>query len=301
MKRLFIAFTILMCGSTAWFALHRNTILRRHHEALLAETLKAQTLRLGQMRTQLASVTVEVRELKQRLELQPPSAASPGLDALEIPAGSAHLTPEQSERLLDHLGFSWATSSQYLMVSKDTLRAISLEGMHGTRIGDAAVQVLAITPEERAGIESTTQQLMADYAAWAQSHAQRTEPRGDVVAQYSLPADADFSLGLSNHFASAAFQELGAERGSLFLDYARSWMQDLGLGVTGGANSLKVTRYASSAEPHYSMEVKYSGNVMSTDVSPYQPFPPAFLPLFPGGWPDLAQHEGFPLPRDFQK
>jgi hypothetical protein len=40
---------------------------------------------------------------------------------------------------------------------------------------------------------------------------------------------------------------------------------------------------------------------MSTDVSPYQPFAEAFLPLFPNGWPDLAQREGFELPKGFRK
>lgn len=39
---------------------------------------------------------------------------------------------------------------------------------------------------------------------------------------------------------------------------------------------------------------------MSTDVNPWQPFPEAFRPLFPGGWKELAEREGFELPKSFQ-
>ena len=301
MKRILLAVSILTCGSSALLALHRSTVLLRLEAERTSGTLNAETIRLKQSRTQLNTVTVEVRELKDKLEALEGPASDPHAVSFEVPAGSAHLSPDESERLLERLGFNWSSTGDYLMVSKDTLRAISLEGMSGTKVSDTAVQVLAITPVERAGIETTTQQLMADYNAWVQSHAVRTEPSGDVVAQYSVQADADFSLGLSNRFASGLLGTLGSERGALLLDYASSWMQDLGMGGTGGANSLKVTRYPGDGEPHYSFVIKYSGNTMSTDVSPYQPFPPAFLPLFPGGWPDLARREGFPLPKDFQK
>ena len=47
-------------------------------------------------------------------------------------------------------------------------------------------------------------------------------------------------------------------------------------------------------------EVRYSRNTMTTDVSPHQNIPPAFLPLFPNGWPDLARREGFELPKEFR-
>jgi hypothetical protein len=302
MKRLVLALVILGCGTSGLLALHRSTIRIQLAAARADELLLVETQRLVQIRIQLNSVTERVGELKRQLELAEgiANAARQG-NLEEIPSGSAHLSPNQSERLLAELGFNWATSSDYLIVSKDTLRAISLEGMRGAKLGTAAIQVLAITPEERSAIETSTGQLMNEYNAWTQAHAQRVEPSGDVVAKYILPADTDFSLSLSNNFVTGALGTLGPERGNLLLDYAGSWMQDLGMGGTGGANSLTVKRYPSSSEPHYSLELKYSGNVMTTDVSPYQEFPPAFLPLFPNGWPDLAQREGFELPKEFRK
>jgi hypothetical protein len=35
--------------------------------------------------------------------------------------------------------------------------------------------------------------------------------------------------------------------------------------------------------------------------SPFQQFPEVFRSLFPGGWTDLAQREGFELPKEFNK
>ena len=301
MKRLLLALAILSCGTTIVIALHRSTVSLRQGTDQTTESLGEEIRQLAQMRAQLTSVTERVKALKQNLEAQAGPAFSFGTDSLEeIPMGSAHLTPEQSERLLAKLGFSWAAFGDYLIVSKDTLRSISLEGMRGSKIGSAAAQVLAVTPAERTGIETKTQQLMETYNAWLQSHVQRVEPTGNVVAQYTLPTDPGFSLSLSNNFASGLLETLGTERGSLMVDYAGSWMQDLGMGGTGGENGLKVTRYPTGDQPHYSFELKSSGNTMSTDISPYQPFPAAFLPLFPNGWPDLAKREGFILPKEFQ-
>ena len=103
-----------------------------------------------------------------------------------------------------------------------------------------------------------------------------------------------------NNFATAALSVLGMERGNLLRHYCDRWISELGL-QGGGDTSLTVNRYQSGGEAGLRFELKYSGNTMSTEVSPGQPFPEAFLPLFPNGWPDLAKHEGFELPKEFRK
>ena len=40
---------------------------------------------------------------------------------------------------------------------------------------------------------------------------------------------------------------------------------------------------------------------MTTTISPWQPFPEAFRAIFPGGWRDVAEREGFKLPQAFEK
>ena len=49
------------------------------------------------------------------------------------------------------------------------------------------------------------------------------------------------------------------------------------------------------------MELRQARSMMTCGLSPWQPLPKAFAPLFPGGWEELAQREGFELPEEFQK
>jgi hypothetical protein len=297
MKRLLLALVILSGGVSCLGTLHVAAVQLKREVAEKRQALTDETQALAQVKIQLRSVTKQVRELEQRLELEQAAAGSGPDEAEAVLPASAHLSASQSERLLAELGFNWASSDDYLVVSKDTLRAVSLQGMKGTKLSDAACQVLATTPDERAGIEGVTQGLMDSYEGWAEAHVQREEPSGNVVAKYTLPADPAFSESLSNSFASAVLTGLGTERGELLLDYARSWMLDLGMGSTGGENSLTVKRSQSGNEPHLNYELRYSGNLMNNEVySPHQEFPIAFQPLFPNGWPDLAAREGFELP-----
>lgn len=301
MKRLILALSILVAAAGVAGALHKRDVQYRQQAELQAQALATETQSLAEARSRYSQVTDQVRGLKEAMKAARADAGAAGTGRLDDGApGSSHLTPDQSERLLAELGFNWSTTGDYLIVSKDTLREISVSGMRGARLDPTACAVLAITPDERASIESNTQALIDQYRSWAQEHIRREEPAGDIVAKYSLAQDRDFSLSLSNSFASGVFSVLGNERGNLLLDYSSTWLNDLGLGG-GGDSVLTLKRYLSGDEPHLSFTLDYSGNRMSTDVSPYQEFPEAFLPLFPGGWPDLAKREGFALPSSFTK
>jgi hypothetical protein len=209
------------------------------------------------------------------------------------------LTAAQREQLLAELGFNWRTTGDYLIVSKETLRAISFGALRDAKLSDTACAVLSVTPDERASVDATAQSLNAALGDWTRTHAQREDPSGDVVAKYTLPTDADFSQSLSNQFASSVVGTLGDERGELLLQYAHQWMSELGM-ENPGSQTLTVSRYPNGDTSRLSFSVSQStGAMMSTDVSPYQPFPPAFQPLFPNGWSDLAQREGFALPPSF--
>jgi hypothetical protein len=74
-------------------------------------------------------------------------------------------------------------------------------------------------------------------------------------------------------------------------------MNDLGMNGGGEPTTLTVKRHQAG---HLNVEVGNAHGSMSTEVSPYQPFPTAFAPLFPNGWTDLAAREGFELTKDFQ-
>jgi hypothetical protein len=150
--------------------------------------------------------------------------------------------------------------------------------------------------------------LRTEHTAWVIANAQREEPSGDVLARYSLPKDAEFSQSRSNAFASGLLATLGLERGELMQEhYALSWMQDAGMrgGLIGlkadrdDSTTLTVNRYPAGTDGQLIFTIKQAGNNMTAGVTPWQPFPQAFKPLFPNGWPDLAAREGFELPKEF--
>lgn len=304
MKRLLIAFLILSAGATV-FRGFQNSTARLERTAKANETAwQAQIQLVAQTRMEHVRLEQNVRDSERELKEARQAESAYSSSAILIPEPGQHLSPAQREKSLAELGFNWDTTGDYVVVSKNTLQHIRLDGMKGMKLSDVASQVLAITPEERAAINSMTEQVSADYKNWAETNMQRVTPSGDVVAKYTLPPDPQFSQSLSNMFAGAVISTLGSERGQLLLDYSRSWMvaMDMRSYVNPPApTTMTISRYGSGADYHLRVEVNQGGNTMGTDVSPWQPFPRAFQPLFPGGWRDLAVREGFQLPKQFQK
>lgn len=300
MKRILFPVIVLTASAMLFCILRHSTIALGQEAAEARETLMTQIQLMAQARIQLTNVQDQVRELKGNLRELKKINGPQAVERLLSQTGSTHLSAAQSEQLLAELGFNWKSTGDYLVVSKDTLRAVSLEGIRGMKLNEAAAAVLALTPDERANVDALTQSLGQSYQNWAATHAQRAEPGGKVVAQYTLPADADFSQSLSGQFTNGVLSALGGERGNLLLQYSSSWMHDLGM-EGNESTTLTLSRYgADNARLNFTLKSS-NGNNMSTDVSPYQPFPQAFLPLFPNGWKDLANREGFSLPKSFQK
>ena len=131
------------------------------------------------------------------------------------------------------------------------------------------------------------------------ANVQRTEPKGDVVAQYKVTFDEAFTQQVGSTFSNQVFAAIGPERGELLLEYASDWMRAMGmLGVE--PTTLTVNQHDKN-KLRYQFTIKATHSSMTTEISPWQPFPEAFKPLFPNGWADLAKAEGFELPPEFQK
>jgi hypothetical protein len=170
------------------------------------------------------------------------------------------------------------------------------------KLADIAATVFAMTPGERGQVEAAMQRVPADFKDWAASHTERSEPKGDVVAQYTLPP----AMSVSNNFASGVSDALGPERAELIMPAVRNWM--LSIGIRDEPATLVVKHYPAGNEQRLRFEVFKSfapTNVaqlmMRADVSPHYPFPESFRPFFPNGWADLAKREGFELPGEPEK
>jgi hypothetical protein len=127
---------------------------------------------------------------------------------------------------------------------------------------------------------------------------QRSEPSGDVVAQYTVPPlDSAFEQGLSNRLAAEIAAAVGPERTGLFLPQAwREFRSDL---TPTEAETMTVRRSVVDGEPDLICEMTRGARVDTTPVRYAQVPSGWFLKAFPGGWEKLAQQEGFELPARF--
>ena len=67
-----------------------------------------------------------------------------------------------------------------------------------------------MTPAERGAIEASVQRVQTDFRDWASSHIERSEPKDDVVAQYTLPNYPGTRMSISN-FVAGVFATIGSD------------------------------------------------------------------------------------------
>lgn len=320
MRRFWLTIVILSIGTTVFCALRSANQSTQERVAAALADWQVQTQLLCQVRVDQQQLVDRVNDAKRELAALPPVPSRLQLAEAILASGPGALTnysAAQTELLLAELGFNWHTTGDYVIISKQALNGIYFDGMNGLKLTTPAQAVLAITPAEKSAIENVTQQLGTERVQWATSRLERFEPGGDVVAKYALPVDEEFSRNQFSRFTNTVFASLGNERAEWFQRYSQSWMQDVGLRVS--ADMSRVPPEVLAALPNLPTEtkpttltVKRSGNgllftveqansTMTTSVSPWQQLPEAFRAVFPGGWQELAQREGFELPKEFQK
>lgn len=300
MKRLLLTAAIVATGAALFCAFRSSAARFKAESASNRDALVAERASLAQAQEKDTELTKRIHELKRKLVAQPHNNSNEiALANLVGTNDLRHLPPDVRERLLAELGFNWNTSGNYVVVSKDSLRNLGVTAVDADHLTDAVCGVLAVTPEERASIEPLMTRLAGELKDWVIAHAQRIEPQGDVLAKYSLPADSEFSQSLSNRFAGGVIGALGSERGELMLDYASSWMLDMRM--RGDKPTILTVRRPQSGADYLPFVLERDGGGMGSAVSPYNDLPYVFRSIFPGGWADLAQREGFELPKEFKE
>jgi hypothetical protein len=316
MKRIVLILLLLGAGSAVFCASRRVTADIQQDLADCQAALSAQRDLLVRAEAEKQQLALQGGDLKLALAGNGQgSFASLTATGTSVPGPDA-LSPDASEQLLAALGFSWNTTGDFVVVSKQTLTNISLVAIKDQKLTAAACGVLAIAPEERAKMEGLIWRISAQYDSWALAHYQRDEPGGNVVAKYELPLDPAFSSGISNQFMAGTTEILGAERGRLLANYSVGWMSDVGMQpeinrtpagpLTIGPLVLTVTLENTFPGPgftdHSYMFALQQGAIVNLSnwyITPKEALPVRFRPLFPNGWPDLAKREGFELPRAF--
>jgi hypothetical protein len=160
------------------------------------------------------------------------------------------------------------------------------DGRHGPR-HDAS---------REGAIEASVQRIQTDFRI-GRYHIERSEPKDDVVAQYTLSNDPAMSMSISNNFAAGIFEAVGKERAELIMPSAEFLMNDTGI----YGETLIVKRYLVGDEQRLEFQLRSPSGIDGPYSLPAHALPSAFLPIFPNGWADVAKREGFELPMEAQE
>ena len=303
MKRISLATLLLLAGGAGLIGVSRQaSTAQRQLQSNRAEWL-VQTQHLAVIESDFQTLTRQVQEAKQELRRHEATAlAETALFRLYEDHDLKAFSPQQVEQLFAELGLNWSASDEYLVISKTTLGKLGVNSLKNDQLTDVACSVLAITPEERRLVDAAFLSARATFADWGRANAQREGPSNDMLVRYTIPENPALTREINQRLAAELETVLGRERANMLTDYSRSWRVNLGLhdaGVSGSPTT--VTLGHPSGDGRIGYEYKRGGSTMSSEVSPWQPFPEALSTLFPGGWEELAQREGFELPKEFQK
>jgi hypothetical protein len=290
MSKILLALVILSAGAVGFFATHQSTSELMHDTTANRGAWLVQTQQLGAVRQELAELAERVRELKAS-PAGPPAAKENKLWTAVQKGNISSVAPQ----LLEELGFNWQTSPDFIVVTKPTVRNTRGWTLQNGRLTKVAAAVLALTPEERAPVEATFQRAQAEFDAWALAHVQRMQPQSDELAHYFLPADPAMLKRLREIVdTGVSAAALGQERKTMLNGSFDRWHEEFyGLNTTGA--SLLIPREPNSPAVSQRAGQTNYGAIYTPGIMDFRP---AFLPVFPNGWADVAKREGFELPEE---
>jgi len=300
MNKFLLASLVVLLAVMGVSALRRDTHVRR--TATLRENIQWQagTNAMADAQATVETLRGEVRDKKNQLkDAMNHAEISPELLRLldgDLSKGNLAAWAE----LRRQVGIGWDASPDYVLVSKAALKDLEYERLvYRKRASDVTSDLLGLAPDEKAALAAAVQRVRG--APWGE--VQRTEPNGDIVAQYTVqPPDAESMQNTSNRFAADIAAAVGQERADLFFPHAwRELSADL---APQEAQTMTIRRTVTDGEPDLVCEILQNGKV---SVSPVRyahiPMYPSgwFINMFPGLWQDLAKRENFELPAKFQQ
>lgn len=298
MNRLLLVFAAVSAGAVGFCALHRVAEQTRTTTVLTAKDWMARTNRLVETEEAATALRGVVLDKENRLR---EATGHPGLSPelfLLLEGENFKGSPLAWAELRQQLGLGWDASSDYVLVSKRVLKQLDYTRfLSADRMADTASELLGISPTEKTALQSVLQRTSDKWQGLA---VERTEPNGDILAQYTVrPPDPAFEQNLSNNFTADLAVAVGQERAELLLPQAwREFRSELG---PTEVETLTVRRSVVDGDADLVYEMKRGAQTW-TDPVRYAHYPSSwFLALFPGGWKTLAQREGFELPPSFQK
>jgi len=212
------------------------------------------------------------------------------------------------QRILIALGPNSISSASYILVAKDALqnsRLTPLESFPKSgRLKDSVCGILSITPEERQAVENAFAATFERVTDWAKANVQRDGPTNDMLVRYTIPADQKFEHGSTERLFTDIKGAIGEERSQLLENYFQ-WSRVYTDGAIGDrTNILEIHRISKPPGFGYRAGWKWQDSeAVNTYPEPIatNKFPAPFRFIFPGGWDEIAQREGFELPEEYKQ
>lgn len=288
-------FLSLCVGAIGFSALHRATKQIRTAASIRHEQWQAASNGLAATRAAMLAAQAEVLDKRNRLlQVRRHPALSPELLLLLEKEGFAGHSAAWAE-LRQQLGIGWDKSPDYVLVRKQVLKQLNHPRLFwdNSRASDVTIGLLGLSPAEQSAIEAVLGGIRGERIRTVQ----RAEPRGDVVAQYTMPAvDPATEQILSNRFAAEITSVVGSDRADFLLPRAW-WELDL---ARPEAVTMTIRKTLVDGQPDLFYETSDSGGIGPVRYGRYPGFS-WFLTLFPEGWKSLAEQEGFELPPNCQR
>ena len=296
MNKFLLASSVILLSVIGVSALRRDTQSTR--SAALKEESQWRSGKNALADSQAATEALRAEVLDKRNRLQEAMnhpAISPEL--LRLLEGDTR-NPAAWAELRRQLGVGWDASPDYVLVNKAALKDLQYDRLvYLTGASDITSDLLGLSPAEQSSVASVVQRVRK--APWGQ--VQRGEPRGDIVAQYTVsPPDTGAEQSISNNFNIDIAAAMGQERADLFLPDA--WRELSANLAPSQAQAITIRRTVTDGDPDLVCEISQGGKVSSSPVryATYPMYPAGwFLTMFPGGWQDLAKRENFELPAKF--
>ena len=299
MNKLLLVFVALCAGAIGFSQLRRAAEPIRAAGDAKEQQWELAANEVAKTRESVAALKGEVSNKRNRLRAagRHPEISPALLQLLEtdFAKGDAAAWAE----LRRQLDIGWDSSPDYVLVSKRVLKGLKYQRLlSAVRPSDMACDILALSPGEQSGIRSALEQ--ARQAVW-QTAVVRTDPGGDIVAQYTVqPPDQDIQQSVSNNFAAGLMGAVGPERAEPLLPGVPGAWSELKSGLwPQETQTMTIRQTVVDGVPDLVWELT-RGDGVSTEPVRYGHLPSGWLgALFPGGWQALAQREGFQLPPSF--
>jgi hypothetical protein len=300
MKRVKVLLLTPALAGICFYGLSQRASDARRELRLIQDGLVLKLQRLEVIEAQKGALESKIHGLSAAIgKIEPVMPVDIGVSEMIRTNGLAYMPSKMSSAFLAGLGFTWDSSGQYVLVQKASLKELRPRLFKMEKLADQPCALLSITQEERQQVDAAFADSWDEFAAWAKANIQRDGPSGQMLVRFTIPASDHIAQVLTNHLFSDIAGAMGSERAELLGSFASGWLRTSAPCFAGVTNSLAVLQQPDIGGKS-SLLCRQGGHTEITSKIDPQHFPPPWERIFPGGWTEIAQREGFELPQSKQ-